>query len=229
MALATALVGCAMFESTFDIAVGNRTASTVSIFANGDRIGDVGANQTATFSIEENPIGRITVDATGSPTSPEPIAAQVTFSARDVATGALSAGVAATLLKNVTTYVDVAPCVVASLIDAGSAPPCLSVASGSGSVSNGTNGSQGPVCTFTLSGTSQSFSAAGGTGTVSVTTASGCAWTATSSQPWLTVVRGSSGTGNGEVVFEVAPNITGQARVATLTIGGRTFTVNQTA
>jgi hypothetical protein len=42
------------------------------------------------------------------------------------------------------------------------------------------------------------------------------------------VVRGSSGAGSGEVVFEVAPNITGQARAATLTIGGRTFTVNQT-
>ena len=43
----------------------------------------------------------------------------MTFSAQDMTTGVLSAGVAATLVKDVTTYVDVAPCV---LIGAGSAP-----------------------------------------------------------------------------------------------------------
>ena len=228
LALAVSLVGCDLFHSDFDIAVGNRTASTVSIFANGGKIGEVGSNLTATFTVEETPIGG-TIDSAGSPTSPRP-AAPVTFSARDMTTGLLSAGVAATLVKDVTTYVDVAPCVlIGVLIDTGSAPPCLSVTSASVSVSSGTNGSQGQACTFSLSASSQSFNAAGGTGNVSVNTSSGCAWTATSSESWLTVVSGASGTGTGVVAFQVAANATGQARTASLSIGGQTFTVNQTA
>jgi hypothetical protein len=229
LALAVPLAGCNLFHSDFDIAVGNRTANTVSIFANGGKIGDVGSNLTATFTVEETPIGHTTIDSTGSPTSPGPIVAQVTFSARDMTTGGLSAGVAATLVKDVTTYVDVAPCVALSLIDAGSAPPCLSVSSGSVSVSSGTTGSQGQACTFSLSGSGQSFTATGGTGNVTVTTSSGCAWSATSSESWLTVVSGSPGTGTGVVMFLVAANTTGQARAASLSIGGQTFTVNQTA
>ena len=223
LALALPLGGCDLFHSDFDVAVGNRTANTVSIFANGGKLGDVGSNLTATFTVEETPIG-----ASASSVSPGPVA-QVTFSAQDMTTGVLSAGVAATLVKDVTTYVDVAPCVALSLIDAGSAPPCLSVSSGSLSVSSGTTGSQGQVCTFSLSGSGQSFNATGGTGNVSVNTTSGCTWSATSSESWLTVVNGGSGTGNGVIVYQVAANTTGQARSATLSIRGQTFTVKQTA
>ena len=228
LVLAVPLLGCGLFHSDFDIAVGNRTANPVSFFANGGKLGDVGSNQTATFTVEETPIGHTTVDSTGTPTSPAPTA-QVTFSAQDMTTGMLSAGLAATLVRDVTTYVDVAPCVALSLIDPGSAPPCLSVPSASVSASTGTTGSQGQACTFSLSGSSQSFAATGGTGNVTVTTSSGCAWSATSSESWLTVVSGASGTGAGVVAFRVAANTTGQARAASLSIGGQTFTVNQTA
>ena len=125
LALAVPLAGCDLFHSDFDIAVGNRTANPVSIFTNGGKIGEVGSNSTATFTVEETPVGR-TSDSAGSPTSPRPVA-HVTFSAQDMTTGVLSAGVAATLVKDVTTYVDVTPCVLSVLIDAGSTPPCLSV------------------------------------------------------------------------------------------------------
>ena len=218
LALAVPLAACNLFHSDFDIAVGNRTANTVSVFANGEKIGEVGSNLTTTFTLEESPTGRTTIDSAGSPTSPIPVA-QVTFSAQDMTTGVLSAGVAATLVKDVTTYVDVAPCV---LIGGGSAPPCVSV-------SSATTGSQVQACTFSLSGSDQSFDATGGTGNVSVNTSSGCAWSATSSASWLTVVSGASGTGTGVVVYQVAANTTGQARTASLSIGDQTFTVNQTA
>lgn len=221
--LAVPLVGCNLFHADFDIAVGNRTANAVSIFVNGGKIGDVDSNLTATFTVEETPISRNTIDSEGSLTSPRPIA-RVTFSARDLTTGVLSAGVAATLVKDITTFIDVAPC---ALSDAGTAPPCLSVVSASVPVSSETTGSQGQTCTFSLSGSGESFDAAGGTGNVSVNTSSGCAWTATSSESWLTVVSGASGTGTGAVVFQVAANITGQARTASLSIGGQTFTVTQ--
>ena len=214
------LVGCDLFHSDFDVAVGNRTANPVSIFANGGKLGDVGSNLTAAFTVEETPIGR-TIDSAGNPTSPRP-AAQVTFSAQDMTTGVLSAGVSATLVKDVTTYVDVAPCVLIGLISGGSAPPCVSV-------SSATTSPQVQGCTFSLSGSNQSFDATGGTGNVSVNASSGCAWSATSSASWITVTSGASGTGTGAVVFQVSANTTGQARTASLAIGGQTFTVNQTA
>jgi Viral BACON domain len=198
-------------------------AGPVSIFSNGGKIGDVGSNSTATFTVEETPISRTTIDSAGSPTAPRPIA-QVTFSVQDMTTGVLSAGVATTLVKDITTYVDVAPC---TMRDTGPAPPCLSVSS-TVPVSSGTTAPQGQTCTFSLSGSSQSFDGMGGTGNVSVNTSSACMWSATSSDAWLTVVSGASGTGNGVVEFRVAANITGLARTASLSIGGQTFTVNQT-
>src|SRR4029453_13097027 len=104
------------------------TANTVSIFANGGKIGEVGSNLTATFSIDESPTGRTTIDSAGNPTSPIPVA-EVTFSAQDMTTGLLSAGVPATLVEDITSYVDVAPCVLIGVIVGGSAPPCVSVSS----------------------------------------------------------------------------------------------------
>jgi len=225
--LAVPLFGCGLFHSDFDIAVGNRTANPVSFFADGGKLGDVGSNQTATFTVEETPIGHTAVDSTGTSTSPS-ATAQVTLSAQDMTTGMLSAGLAATLVKHTTTYVDVTPCVAASLIEPGSAPPCLSVPNASVS-SSGTTGSPGQACTFSLSASAQSFEAPGGNGNVTVTTSTGCTWNATSSESWLTVVSGSSGTGAGVVMFRVAANTSGLARAASLTIGGQTFTVNQTA
>ena len=85
---------------------------------------------------------------------------------------------------------------------------------------------QAQGCEYTLSPDRRSVPASGGSGTVAVATAAGCAWTATSSAPWLTITSGASGTGSGEVQFAVAAT-SGGARSATLTIGGKTFTVEQ--
>ncbi|HEU5254426.1 MAG TPA: BACON domain-containing carbohydrate-binding protein [Vicinamibacterales bacterium] len=87
--------------------------------------------------------------------------------------------------------------------------------------------SQSAPCTYNISPMSTSFDKAGGTGTVSVTTQTGCAWTAVSTATWITISGGSSGTGNGTVNFAVAANATGSDRTGTLTIAGRTFTVTE--
>jgi hypothetical protein len=86
----------------------------------------------------------------------------------------------------------------------------------------------GAACTYQLSGTSQNFVAAGGAGTVNVTTTAGCAWTAVSNSGFVTVVTGANGNGNGTVTFSVAANA-GAARNGTITIAGQTFTVTQDA
>ena len=85
-------------------------------------------------------------------------------------------------------------------------------------------------CTFSLSPVSRSVGAAGATNSTSVTAPAGCAWTGVSNNPgWLTITNGASGSGSGVVTFNAATNGTTQARTGALTIGGQTFTVNQSA
>jgi hypothetical protein len=85
---------------------------------------------------------------------------------------------------------------------------------------------QGQGCTFAISPDTRSVPASGGDGTVSVTSGAACAWTAASNATWLTIASGATGSGNGSVSFKVAAT-SGPARSGTLTIAGRTFTVNQ--
>jgi pseudomonalisin len=85
------------------------------------------------------------------------------------------------------------------------------------------------TCTYSLNPTSQSFAAAAGSGSVSVTAGISCSWTATSNaSSWLHVTSGASGMGNGTVGYSVDAN-SGSARSGTLTIAGQTFTVTQAA
>ena len=85
---------------------------------------------------------------------------------------------------------------------------------------------QGQGCSFAIAPETQAVPASGATGAVAVTAASGCAWTAASNDPWITIASGASGNGNGTVNFTVAAT-TGPSRSGTLTIAGRTFTINQ--
>ncbi|MBF0549359.1 MAG: BACON domain-containing protein [Deltaproteobacteria bacterium] len=84
----------------------------------------------------------------------------------------------------------------------------------------------GSSCDFSISPSNQSFSIAGGTGSVNVTTASGCTWTAVSNDTWVTISSGPGGNGPGTVKYSVASN-SGAARTGTMTIAGQTFTVAQ--
>ena len=85
------------------------------------------------------------------------------------------------------------------------------------------------TCDITISPTAVSAAADAATGSVSVTTGSSCSWSTTSSATWLTVTGGASGTGNGAVSYELDANTTNAVRTATLTIGGRIFSVTQAA
>ena len=84
----------------------------------------------------------------------------------------------------------------------------------------------GYVCTWELSSNNNSVGATASTNSVNVITGNTCAWTAASNVTWITVTSGSNGTGNGAVTYSVAAN-TGNARTGTLTIAGKTLTVNQ--
>jgi hypothetical protein len=83
-----------------------------------------------------------------------------------------------------------------------------------------------PACTYSINPASAPYSSPGGNGSVAVTAPSGCAWTAKSNDTWITVTGGSSGSGNGTVSYSVEVN-PGAKRTGTMTIAGKTFTVNQ--
>lgn len=85
------------------------------------------------------------------------------------------------------------------------------------------------ACTYQISPVVASFGSPAATGSVQVTTASGCAWTTTPGAGFVTITGGSSGTGSGTVSYSVAQNSGSTARTTTLTIAGSTFTVNQSA
>lgn len=84
-----------------------------------------------------------------------------------------------------------------------------------------------PTCTFALSATSMTMSAAGGAGSVSVTTGNQCAWTASSGAAWITATGGTSATGSGAFTFSVAALSGTASRSGTLTVAGQTVTVTQ--
>jgi hypothetical protein len=81
-------------------------------------------------------------------------------------------------------------------------------------------------CSYSINPTSQTFAAAGGSGTVAVSTQANCSWTAVSDVTWIVVTAGANGTGNGTVAFTVSAN-SGGSRKGTVRIAGRTFTVQQ--
>jgi len=86
----------------------------------------------------------------------------------------------------------------------------------------------GASCTFSLSSNSQAISAAGGSESVNVTTASGCGWTASSYSGFITIDSGTTGAGSGTVSYTVAAE-SGAARSGALSIAGHAFIVNQAA
>jgi hypothetical protein len=84
-----------------------------------------------------------------------------------------------------------------------------------------------PSCTYNAAPETAFYPVTGGTGSISVTTPPGCAWTATSQASWITITQGGSGSGNGTVQYAVAANSGSNSRTGTMTIGGRTVTITQ--
>ena len=79
------------------------------------------------------------------------------------------------------------------------------------------------ACTAWLSPPIAVASSRGGVGSVTIAIGAGCAWTATSQVPWITVTSGPGGTGGGTVTYSVAPGA--GLRTGSITIGGRAFRI----
>jgi hypothetical protein len=85
-----------------------------------------------------------------------------------------------------------------------------------------------PTCTYSITATPQSFPSGGGGGSLTVTTQSGCAWTASAGAGWVT--NGPwNGSGTQTVSFSVQAN-TGAARQTAITLNtGPSVTISQDA
>ena len=85
----------------------------------------------------------------------------------------------------------------------------------------------GAACTYAVSPLTRSVAAAAGTGSVALTTPTGCEWTATSDAAWLTLPSATSGTTSRTITFAFPANTAAAPRTGTLTIAGHTVTVTQ--
>ena len=84
-------------------------------------------------------------------------------------------------------------------------------------------------CTYNVSPTTVSAPATGSNASISVTTGSSCAWTATSTVDWITITSGASMAGLGSTSYTVAANVSGGVRTGTLIVAGQTITITQAA
>ncbi|MBL8214414.1 MAG: SBBP repeat-containing protein [Bryobacterales bacterium] len=84
------------------------------------------------------------------------------------------------------------------------------------------------TCTYSVAPVQETAPAEGVSGSFLVASQEGCGWTATTAAPWVTLTS-SSGSGEGVVGYEIGRNTTGQGRVATISVGGQTFTITQAA
>jgi all-beta uncharacterized protein/BACON domain-containing protein len=85
---------------------------------------------------------------------------------------------------------------------------------------------QSEGCGYTVTPTTYSVAASGGTRTLTITSSAGCPWTAASNADWITVISGANGTGSGTVTLNVAP-LSGPSRSGTVTVAGQTVTITQ--
>ena len=106
---------------------------------------------------------------------------------------------------------------VAAVGPGGSAPSAMS----------NTFGFSTGSCSFAIAPASQSFGASGGTASTSVTAAAGCNWTATANSSWISIISGTSGSGNGTTAYRVTANSGTTSRTGTMTIAGKTVTITE--
>ena len=74
---------------------------------------------------------------------------------------------------------------------------------------------------------SSTFGPGGGTGTVSISVARECSWSATSQAAWIQISSATSGQGDGSVSFKVAANADPMARRGAVGVADQTASVTQ--
>lgn len=82
-------------------------------------------------------------------------------------------------------------------------------------------------CSVKIASPRRTVSRTGASSHVNVNAQGSCSWTTVSNVPWITIISGGSGFGDGRVHYTVAANVSGSERIGTITISGQTFTIRQ--
>jgi hypothetical protein len=84
------------------------------------------------------------------------------------------------------------------------------------------------TCEYQVSPARLTVNSAGEQVAIRVATHAECSWVASSTTRWIAITSGGSGTGNGSIQVAISGN-TGNARTGTITVAGRTITIEQAA
>jgi len=84
-----------------------------------------------------------------------------------------------------------------------------------------------PVCAYTVAPATASFTSDAGSGTVAVTAALGCSWSAATSGSWISITAGATGSGSGIVSYAVTSNGGTPSRSGQITVAGQTHSITQ--
>ena len=101
-------------------------------------------------------------------------------------------------------------------------------ASGCGSSSTSVVGPTGARCAISLAG-GNAVAAGGGAGSVAVSTARECPWSASSDAAWVTITSGATGQGDGTVQYSAASNPAPAVRRANVIVGEARAELTQAA
>lgn len=82
-------------------------------------------------------------------------------------------------------------------------------------------------CAYLLSPVAANVGAAAGLGATAASAASGCAWSVTNNESWISIIGSNSGVGNGVVYFTFAENTGTTNRIGTLEIAGQRYLLQQ--
>ena len=82
-------------------------------------------------------------------------------------------------------------------------------------------------CQASVTNSSTSFDAAGGSGTLNVAVARECTWTASTQSSWITITGGASGQGEGAVSYRVGANSDPVTRQGTVSVADVPIAVSQ--
>jgi hypothetical protein len=91
----------------------------------------------------------------------------------------------------------------------------------------GTKSPAGPTCTLTISPAALTHESDSGSGSISVAAPQGCAWTATTTDSWISINSGAAGEGPGTVTYTVASNSSTDTRAGAITVGTQRYQVTQ--
>ncbi len=82
-------------------------------------------------------------------------------------------------------------------------------------------------CTYSVTPGARVFSANGGSAFIVVATQNGCSWSVLGAPSWVTFGTGTTGSGGGQIGYQVSANATDLLRTATFTVAGVPYTVEQ--